>query len=378
VWVALAAFVTVAWAVSIPSHWTMLKTICHTTSACDSSQLDASAARTLSQHGISIEAFAVYAIAVSVVFLSIWIGLGALIIWRKPEDRGALLSAFFLILFPSFLDPSIPLSVTFLGLILFGLLFPDGRFAPRWTRWLALAAILASMSTILSDGVAALATLVIVLFTVPLQIYRFRAISSWAQRQQTKWALFGLTAGILGFASLLILPSILLVPSQTQNGSLFSALSSSGDFVVVVSAIPISLAIAVLRSRLWDIDRIVSRALVYTALSVTLVGIYLGSVVGLQALFRTISGQQSELAVAISTLVIASLFNPLRNRIQDVIARTFSRRKYNAQQVLAAFGATCRDETDLEKLKDEMMRVVEETVQPAGVSLWLRDSRREV
>ena len=133
-----------------------------------------------------------------------------------------------------------------------------------------------------------------------------------------------------------------------------------------------------LRSGLWDIDRIITRTLVYTVLSVTLAAIYIGSVIGLQSLFRAISGQQSNLAVAVSTLVIAALFNPLRHRIQDLIARTFSRRRYDAQQVLSAFGATCRDEIDLEKLKDDMLRVVEETMQPDHVSLWLRECPREV
>jgi hypothetical protein len=133
----------------------------------------------------------------------------------------------------------------------------------------------------------------------------------------------------------------------------------------------------VLRNRLWDIDRVISRALVYVALSVTLAAIYIGSVIGLQTLFRAITGQQSGFAVALSTLIIAFLFNPLRHRIQDVIARAFYRRKYDAAQVLAAFGATCRDETDLERLRADLIQAVEETMQPGHVSLWLAGIARE-
>jgi hypothetical protein len=240
-------------------------------------------------------------------------------------------------------------------------------------RWPAGALVLATIGSGLLPNSALwiIPVLLLPIAIVGVQIHRFRSISSWTQRQQTKWALFGLVVAILGFVALILRG---FLPAGTQNGSLFGALPIPD---VIISAIPISIGIAVLRSRLWDIDRIISRALAYTILSVTLAGIYIGSVIGLQAIIRAISGQQSELAVAISTLVIAALFNPLRHRSQDVIARTFSRRKYNAQQVLAAFGATCRDETDLQKLTDSMMRVVEETVQPAHVSLWLAGIARE-
>jgi hypothetical protein len=167
-----------------------------------------------------------------------------------------------------------------------------------------------------------------------------------------------------------------VAPNLTGQGSLYVAVIDNAVVTLAACILPLYFTIAVLRSRLWDIDRVISRALAYSTLSLTLAGIYIGSVIGLQALFRAITGQQSGLAVAISTLVIAVLFNPLRHRIQDVIARTFSRRKYNAQQVLASFAATCRDEADLEKLKVNMMRVAQETVQPAHVSLWLRESPR--
>jgi hypothetical protein len=371
-WLLLAGAAAAFNAVALTSRWATLRTICHTTSACAFDQLDTSSARTLSQHGISTDAYAVYFIAVPAVFLVVWYGLGALIIWRKPEDRGALVCAFFLIVFPSLLNPSIPGAVTFLALILCGLLFPDGRFAPRWTRWLALAAILASISTILNDGAATVATLVIVFLVVALQIYRFRAISPWAQRQQTKWALFGLGAGILGFVALIILPGV-FAPSQIQNGSLLSALRNSTGFVVVISAIPISIAIAVLRSRLWDIDRVVSRAMVYTSLSVTLVAIYIGGVIGLQALFRLVAGNSSSLAIALSTLAIAALFGPLRRRTQSVIDRRFYRGKYDAERTLAAFGERLRDEVDLNQLSQDLTSVVHKTLRPQHVSLWLRE-----
>jgi hypothetical protein len=377
VWLVLAVGATTYNAVRIASGWAKLTTICHAASTCGNTQLDTTAARLLSQRGISIDAFAVYAIAISVTYLVIWYGLGALIIWRKPEDRGALVSAFFLLVFPSFLDPSIPLAVTFSGLILFGLLFPDGHFAPRWTRWLALAAILACTAEILSDGVATFATLLIIFPVVAMQIYRFRYVSSWAQRQQIKWALFGLVAGTLGFVGLILLPSS-LAPSQAQNGSLLSALLSVTGFELVISAIPLSIGIAVLRSRLWDIDRIISRALVYSTLSATLAAIYIGNVIGLQTLFGLVAGNSSSLAIALSTLAIAALFGPLRRRTQSVIDRRFYRSKYDAEKTLAAFGDRLRDEVDLTQLSQDLTAVVHATLHPRHVSLWLHDGGREV
>jgi hypothetical protein len=373
VWVAAAAVGASFIGAGVASQWDPSNTICHVAAKCSNDQLNESAIRTLSQHGISLDAYVIFTTVALLATVVIFYAMGGLIIWRKPRDRGAILTAFFLIAFPPLLTTS--LSLTFAPLILLGLLFPDGRFAPTWTRWMAVAAVMACMVGPFFSGVADLASLLLILPIPILQIYRFRSLSSWTQRQQTKWALFGLAAFISGFVA--IFASFIIAPWQTGNGSLYSGLSLAA-FPFLLSAIPISLAISVLRSRLWDIDRVISRALAYTTLSLILAGIYIGGVIGFQRLFQVFAGGGSPIAIALSTLVIAALFGPLRHRIQVTIDRRFYRAKYDGTRAVAAFAHRLRDEVDLAQLSRDMTYVVRDTLQPEHVSLWLRDDAAEL
>jgi hypothetical protein len=165
---------------------------------------------------------------------------------------------------------------------------------------------------------------------------------------------------------------IVLTNLSWQNSALYTEME--GLTGLVLAGMPVAVGIAVLRYRLYDIDVVINRTLVYATLTATLLAVYFGGVAATQTIIRTLTGQQEQpqLAIVVSTLVIAALFNPLRRRIQAFIDRRFYRRKYDAKKILEAFSSRLRDETDLEALNAELVGVVRETMQPAHVSLWLR------
>jgi hypothetical protein len=262
--------------------------------------------------------------------------------------------------------------------VLFFFLFPGGRFAPRWTRWVAVVFIAFQSSTTLFaelysrspalETASYLVFLGIVVSLVWSQVYRYRRVSSPAQRQQTKWVVFGTTLGVVGTFPLKLPVDLTLVGGDTPLTLLFLKVGFALSFMLL----PLSIGVAVLRSHLFDIDLLINRTLVYGSLTSVLIALYFGGIVLLQRLFVALTSERSTLAVVASTLLIAALFNPLRRRIQSFIDRSFYRKKYDARKTLETFSLKLRDETDLKALNNDLVGVVRETMQPAHVSLWLR------
>jgi hypothetical protein len=253
-------------------------------------------------------------------------------------------------------------------------LFPDGRLVPRWTRWLILLSIPLVVSVLyLPLTYWGVYLCLLVTGTIYAQVHRYRHVYTLAERQQTKWVLFGL---LLWWLLILILSIPYSIESSLPSGSplpWWTLISSSGWWLTL-AIVPLSLSIAVLRYRLYDIDLVINRALVYGSLTAMLGLVYFGSVAFLQYAFRVLTGHVDfpQLTIVISTLAIAALFDPLRRRIQAFIDRRFYRRKYDARKTLENFSARLRDETNLDNVKAELILVVKETMQPGHVSLWLR------
>jgi hypothetical protein len=226
---------------------------------------------------------------------------------------------------------------------------------------------------VFTAGIAILLLLPLCMLASALSLVMRYRRSGGGQREQIKWIAFA--AFFVGLVYLITMVSSLTYsgPWGAAGTPLWLGLLQQAA-LVSFTAVPIAVGFAVLKYRLYDIDVLINRTLVYGSLTVTLALVYFGGIVLLQTLFVALTGEKSTLAVVASTLLIAALFNPLRRRIQSFIDRRFYRRKYDARKTLEAFSSKLRDETDLDALNAELVGVVRETMQPAHVSLWLRSS----
>jgi hypothetical protein len=347
----------------------------------------------VSATGWSWPAFVWYNVLSVVAPKLVGVVVGFMIFWRKPTDRMAWVASLFLVIglttdtldTLAVLQPALWLLtniLSYLGVVCFGLffyLFPTGRFVPKWSRWLAVAwglmfffiQFFPNSPLDVNQSGAAVGLIGGSLFVsfVLAQVYRYFRVSNAIERVQTKWVVFAVVVGIILFLGALLM--VIAIPDHSQRVTQYWFLGSLG-FSAISYLLPIAIGIAVLRYRLFDIDLIIRKTLVYSVLTVLLAVIYFGGVVLVQQLTRSITNESSDVAIVVSTLAIAALFFPLRRRVQSAIDRRFYRRKYNAAKTLAAFGVTVRDEVELDKLTSELINVVNDTMQPTSVSLWLK------
>ncbi len=311
--------------------------------------------------------------------------VAALLLWRRSDDAMALLVAVTLVLLPAFFTPMYqPLTGTWrtaagiinglggISFLLLVLLFPSGRFAPRW-MWVPVVVAFGLGVTVggrLPNAVTLPMVLVGVLCLIGGQIYRYRRVSSPVQRQQTKWAVTGLVLAIV--VNQIYWQPAGWISALERKDSLYPLLLYP-DFVLLISIVAVCFGVAILRFRLYDIDVIIRRTLIYGTLTAILAGIYAAIVIAAQVVSERLTGQTAPPAwlIVMTTLLIAALFNPLRQRLQVLIDRRFYRSKYDSTRTIEDFAATMRSELDLAGLRAQLLDVVHGTMQPAHADLWL-------
>lgn len=393
VWGVLVLLSLMSFVSSIPTFLADVQTLCQGAS-CVYQQPTLATVQSLHHLSLSITTYAAISIAINSILALLGCGVSAVIVWRRPRDWMVLLTTAMLItqalyelnyLPTPFNNPASPWYPTGLFLssfapllvIIFCVVFPNGRIVPRWLGWVLLGMILVNLPFSLVPSLP-FSSLVDTLFTIsafPLflgaQIYRYRCVSTTVERQQTKWVVYSVSITLLAFIAWYIPQPI--YPALSQTGTLYTMIG--GPLLALFFCLSaVGIAIAIMHYRLWDIDILINRTLVYGSLTFILAACYAGLIVGLESLAVVLTGRASQhpVVLVISTLMIAALFQPLRKRLQNLIDRRFYRRKYDMGKTLAAFNAALRHEVDLNELREHLLAIVQETMQPTHVSLWLR------
>jgi hypothetical protein len=402
-WVALTLMLLTIFFLGIPYRYDELRLSCDT-APCPLFSLSSVEHAFLDASSFSVQEYAVFHIGLELFMALLMTAIAVLFVFKFFDNRMGILTAYFLVYlgytfvqapaafviqFPrveSFFHLFINTGSLIIFLIIF--VFPNGQFVSNWLRWLfggagiVLISLFVVQSGVISEtepiqvgtplsNLLAFTILMMMLIGIGSQIHRYRYVSTASEKQQTKWVLLGfvsLMLSILGWV-------VFVLPASAATTQSQLLLNTVGITVIyfLVYFFPISLAIAIVRHRLWDIDVIIRRTVQYSVVSVLLAGTYFGSITLIQRSITAVTGTQSPIAIVLSTLLIAALFNPLRTRVQTVVDRRFFRQKFDAQQVLAQFARTARDEVELETLRTELVNVVQKTMQPAQITVWLRD-----
>jgi hypothetical protein len=370
---------------------------------CVQGQVPLAVQRAFSGIHLSVSFYGWYTLGLNVFFAIGFTAVAALLFSRRSDDLLALFVSLALLMFGvgsfenGFLAAGLPavspgwrLPVAllgFLGEMAFGIfvaVFPDGRFVPRWTRLAVPAALtLWWLPTIFLPGSPLdFTTWPVVAYFCGWaamlgmmgggQVYRYRYVSTPGQRLQTKWVVYGFVAAAIGYFAGRLVVALAPPPLTTPDAVLADFAGNALSYVSFL-LLPLCIGIAMLRSHLFDIDVLIRRTLVYSSLTALLAVVYVSCVVGTQVIVQTVGGRQPLPPVVIvgSTLLIAALFQPLRQLLKRDIDRRFYRSRYEAKRTLATFAGVVRSEVDLATLEGHLLGVVNETMQPTQVSLWL-------
>ncbi|HEX8994957.1 MAG TPA: hypothetical protein VF812_02890 [Ktedonobacterales bacterium] len=343
---------------------------------------------------------AAYLVALDAFIALVWLSLATIIFWRRPGDRIGLFSSITLVTFgvARFPDTLLALGIAhpawwlpvealrFFGsacMSVFAFVFPDGHFTPRVTRWIALAWIAVQIPEFFfpktlasSNGWPPLLRfagfLGFTLCVVSAQAWRYQRALTTTQRRQTRWAVLGLALALCCYLALSFGYPLALTLDPTLGSVPPPALTTAISLTFLF--VPLTLAISIVRSRLYDVDVLIHRALVYGSLTVSLSLLYLVAVLVLQTIASAVTGQTrpSSLVIVLSTLLIAALVYPLRRALQRTVDRRFYRSTYDRSATVEAFTARLRHVVDLNEIRERLLDVAEETMRPTHSSLWLR------
>ena len=391
-WVAVAVLTVVCIAASIPVEFARLQTVC-TTGACEAAALTPANVRELGSMGLSVGFFAGYHIAVELIFAATSFAVGVLVFWRRSDERMALFVALALVTYGSlaFLDnvdnldavaagyPALWWSftlVTFMGNIfpvLFFYVFPDGRFVPRWTRVVAILLVVvgvcfhffpdSSLSRWLTSPPGLVLSVCFIATALFSQLYRYWRVSGPVQRQQTKWVVFGATTAMV------IAQGVMIVfPLQGRTHVILMLIPVTILYLSLL-LIPLSIGVAILRYRLWDIDVVINRTLVYGALTASVVGLYVLVVGGLGELLQV----PGNLIISLlATGLAAVLFQPLRERLQRGVNRLMYGERDDPYGVLSRLGSRLESTLAPDAVLPAAARTVKEALKLPYVAIQLR------
>ena len=397
-WVLMTLFFLTTFILGLPYRHRELATACDvpvcpplTVSSADAASIDSTL--------FSMQGYASFHIGIELITALLMSAMAGLIFWKYFDNLLGILTAYLLIYmglagfvqagfvfaaqYPSvewFYNQLFALFDPLILLVIF--IFPTGKFLNKLSLsvfvfiiflWLLDKILVQNGIDIMGDGgtILFLGAFAIGIWS---QIYRYRNISTAVEKQQTKWVLVGVTSLLFCIAGWILLVET-FPPSTPQTLFLTNTVGISIIFLFAY-LFPITMIIAIMRYGLWGIDVIIRRTVQYAIVSSLLAVTYFGSITLIQGGITAVTNTQSPFAIVLSTLLVAALFNPLRLRVQAFIDRRFFRKKYDAQQVLAQFTQTARDETDMEILTAELHHVIQETMQPEQVSIWLKGVER--